>query len=62
MKIPSDMLSKYKGTIQSSLTQPKIKKQPSTDAKLPNNTGSTSNKPSPYLPNKPYTQSFLDFN
>ena len=50
MKIPSDMLSKYKGTIQSSLTQPKIKKQPSTDTKLPNNTG------------KPYMQSFTDFN
>ena len=59
MKIPSDMLSKYKGTIQSSLTQPKIKKEPNIDTKLASN---ASNKPGTDLPNKPYMQSFTDFN
>lgn len=59
MKIPSDMLSKYKGTIQSSLTQPKIKKQPSIDTKLASNAG---NMPSSDFPDKPYMQSFVDFN
>lgn len=55
MKIPSDMLSKYKGTIQSSLAQPKIKKEPTLAS-------NTSNKPSNDFPDKPYMQSFTDFN